>query len=87
MTSGQERDYITVEDEGGVEKQFSVEALFDIEDQTYALLKSDEDLNDTIVMQVENEEDEQYLVGIDDPDKTEMVLEAYEIAVGANPAE
>jgi uncharacterized protein YrzB (UPF0473 family) len=87
MTNGKERDYITVEGEEGVEKQFSVEGLFDMEGQTYALLKSAEDANETIVMQVENKEDEQYLVGINDPDKTEMILDAYEIAVGANPAE
>jgi uncharacterized protein YrzB (UPF0473 family) len=87
MTNGKERDYITVEGEDGVEKQFSIEGLFDMEEQTYALLKSAEDANETIVMQVENKEDEQYLVGINDPDKTEMILDAYEIAVGANPAE
>ncbi|WLD92612.1 DUF1292 domain-containing protein [Alkalihalobacillus sp. AL-G] len=87
MVDGQERDYITVEDENGLEKQFSVEGLFDIEDQTYALLRSVEDIKDTIVMQVENEEDGQYLIGINDPDKKEMVLDAYEIAINANPAD
>ncbi|MFD2682406.1 DUF1292 domain-containing protein [Bacillus seohaeanensis] len=87
MANGKERDYITVEDEEGIEQQFSVEGLFDMEEQTYALLKSAEDVNETIVMQVENKEGEQYLVGINDQDKTEMILDAYEIAVESNPAE
>ncbi len=86
MADGRERDHITVEGENGVQKQFAVEALFDMEDSSYALLKSEEDDNDTIVMQVKNEEDGQYLISIDDPDKKEMILDAYEIAVDANPA-
>ncbi|MCF6410288.1 DUF1292 domain-containing protein [Pseudalkalibacillus salsuginis] len=87
MADGRERDHITVEDENGVQKQFAVEALFDMEDSSYALLKPEEDDNDTIVMQVKNEEDGQYLISIDDPDKKEMILDAYEIAVDANPAD
>ncbi|WP_408007695.1 DUF1292 domain-containing protein [Pseudalkalibacillus sp. A8] len=87
MTNGQERDHITVEDENGEQKQFAVEALFDMEDSSYALLKSEEDMNETLVMQVKNEEDGQYLISIEDPDKKEMILNAYEIAVDANPAD
>jgi uncharacterized protein YrzB (UPF0473 family) len=87
MSNELERDLITVEDEDGVEKQFAVEALLAMEDKTYALLRSEHDLNDTIVMQVENEDDEQYLIGINDPHKKTMVLDAYEIAVDANPAD
>jgi uncharacterized protein YrzB (UPF0473 family) len=87
MSNEQERDYITVKDEAGAEKQFAVEALLNMEDNTYALLRSEHDLDDAIVMQVENEEDGQYLIGINDPNKKGMVLEAYEIAVDANPAD
>jgi uncharacterized protein YrzB (UPF0473 family) len=82
-----ERDYITVEDETGTEKQFSVEALLNMENNTYALLRSKHDPNDAIVMQVENEKDRQYLIGIEDSHKKDMVLDAYEIAVDANPAD
>jgi hypothetical protein len=82
-----ERDYITVEDETGTEKQFSVEALLNMENNTYALLRSKHDPNDAIVMQVENEKDGQYLIGIKDSHKKDMVLDAYEIAVDANPAD
>lgn len=87
MDNSHERDYITVEDENGEEKQFSVEALFDIEGQTYAFLRSEENMNDTMIMEVENEENDQYLVGIMDPEKKEMLLDAYQIAVEANPAD
>lgn len=82
-----ERDIITVQDEIGEEKQLSVEALLAIDSETYALLTSKEKLNDTYIMQVKNEEDGQYLIGIDDPTITSMVLDAYEIAIDANPAD
>jgi hypothetical protein len=82
-----ERDYITVEDDYGIKKQFVVEALFAMEENTYALLRSEHELDHAIVMQVENENDEQYLISIDDPLKKTMVLDAYEIAVEANPAD
>lgn len=82
-----ERDIITVLDEYGEEKQLSVEALLAIDNETYALLTSKDRLNDTYIMQVKNEEDGQYLIGIDDPAITNMVLDAYEIAIEANPAD
>ncbi|HZG72129.1 MAG TPA: DUF1292 domain-containing protein [Chondromyces sp.] len=78
------RDYITVEDEKGNRKDYAVEALFDIEDESFALLKSEDE---TIVMKVEEDEDDQYLVGISDPSKSEAILNAYEIAVENAPAE
>ncbi|TXC90804.1 DUF1292 domain-containing protein [Metabacillus litoralis] len=83
----QERDFIVVEDEQGHEKQYIVEALFDIEDETFALLQESEDHTNTIIMQVEDEQDGQYLVNIDDHKKKNMILDAYEIAVHANPAD
>ncbi len=82
-----ERDVITVQDEYGEEKQFSVEALLSIKTETYALLTPKEKIEDTYIMQVKDEEDGQYLIGINDPTKTSMVLDAYEIAVDANPAD
>ncbi|MDT8861120.1 DUF1292 domain-containing protein [Alkalihalobacillus sp. MEB130] len=80
----QVRDQITIEDENGEVRDYSVEALFDMEDHSYALLTSNED---TLLMRVEEEEDEQYLVGITDPEERESILSAYEIAVEANPAD
>lgn len=82
------RDYITVEDEDGSEKQFAVEAMFDMNDKTYALLRSKHNQDDTIIMQVEtDDENKQYLVGINNDEEKTNVLDAYEIAVDANPAE
>jgi hypothetical protein len=72
------RDYITIEDENGNRKEYAVEALFDMEDEFFALLKA-EDV--TIVMKVEGEEGDQYLVGISDPIESEAILDAYQIAV------
>jgi hypothetical protein len=82
-----ERDWITVEDDEGNKKQFVVEALLAMEENTYALLRTEHELDHAIVMQVENKDDEQYLIGINDPLKKTMVLDAYEIAVEANPAD
>lgn len=73
-----ERDYITVEDERGNQKEYAVEALFDMEEESYALLKSG---TETILMKVEGEEGDQYLLGISDPSESEAILDAYEIAV------
>jgi uncharacterized protein YrzB (UPF0473 family) len=84
MESNEERDQITIEDENGLTKDYSVEALFDMEDHSYALLSSNED---TILMRVEDEDDGQFLVGITDPDERDSILHAYEIAVDANPAD
>jgi hypothetical protein len=39
-----ERDYITVEDDSGIKKQFVVDALFAMEENTYALLRSEHEL-------------------------------------------
>ena len=74
----EDRDYITVEDEKGNRKDYSVEALFDMEEESYALLKAEDE---TIVMKVEGDEGDQYLLGISDPLESEAILDAYEIAV------
>ncbi|TYR80317.1 DUF1292 domain-containing protein [Priestia megaterium] len=78
------RDYVTIEDEKGNRKDFAVEALFDMEDESYALLAAE---NETIVMKVEEEEGNQYLVGISDPLKSQSILDAYQIAVEHAPKE
>jgi uncharacterized protein YrzB (UPF0473 family) len=79
------RDRIIVTDEEGIEKEFAVEALFDMNDNSYALLQSGEDI---VLMQVvDNGEDEQYLVPIEDKEEAAWILDAYEIAVDAAPAE
>lgn len=84
MVEQENRDYITIMDENGKEKDYTIEALFDMEQQSYALLKN---LNETILMKIETEGENQYLVGIDDPKERESILDAYQIAVDANPAD
>jgi len=78
------RDFITIEDKKGNRKEFAVEALFDMEEESYALLAADDE---TIVMKIEGEEGNQYLVGIEDPLESEAILDAYQIAVEEAPAE
>lgn len=87
MNSFDQRDYITVEDDDGIEKQFAVEALFNMENKNYAFLRSVNNKNDLFVMQIEDDEDGQVLTKIKDQQKREMVLDAYQIAVQCNPAE
>lgn len=82
--SHEPRDYITVEDEAGNRKEYAIEALFDMEDESYALLKAEDE---TIVMKVEGDEGDQYLVGISNPTESQAILDAYQIAVENAPAE
>ncbi|MFV8829494.1 DUF1292 domain-containing protein [Alkalihalobacterium sp. APHAB7] len=84
MEPNELRDHITVEDEHGNEMDYAVEALFDMDEHSYALLSSDDE---TVLMRVEDDEGEQQLVGISDPEERDAILSAYEIAVEANPAE
>ncbi|KWU55785.1 DUF1292 domain-containing protein [Priestia megaterium] len=79
-----ERDFITIEDERGIEKQYAVEALFDMRNQTYALLQSN---GEVLLMRIEDEKGEQYLVGLTDPEERDSILDAYQIAVEATPAD
>ncbi|MEJ9222518.1 MULTISPECIES: DUF1292 domain-containing protein [Priestia] len=79
-----ERDFITIEDEKGIEKQYAVEALFDMRNQTYALLQSN---GEALLMRVEDEKGEQYLVGLTDPEERDSILDAYQIAVEGTPAD
>ncbi|WP_155890175.1 DUF1292 domain-containing protein [Peribacillus kribbensis] len=78
------RDFVIIEDEEGTEQQYAIEALFDMEDQSYALLTSGED---TILVRVEEDEGEQYIENITDPEERDNILAAYQIAVEAAPAE
>jgi uncharacterized protein YrzB (UPF0473 family) len=84
MMHDEPRDYITIEDEQGNVKDFAVEALFDMEEESYALLQAKDE---TIVMKIEGEEGNQDLVGISDPLESEAILDAYQIAVENAPAE
>ena len=84
MDSSAERDTVTIEDENGEVREYSIEALFDMDDNVYALIRNQAD---AIVMRVENDGDEQFLVGIDNPLIMESILDAYQIAVEAAPAE
>lgn len=84
MKVNEPRDYITIKDDNGNLKEYAVEALFDMEQESYALLKAEDE---TIVMKIEDVEGNQDLVGINDPSRSEAILNAYQIAVEHAPAE
>ncbi|WP_428908208.1 DUF1292 domain-containing protein [Niallia sp. Krafla_26] len=78
------RDLITIESENGEQLSFEVEALFDMEGKSYALLRSDEQ---TVLMRVKEGKSGQQLIQISDQSEKESLLDAYQIAVAASPAE
>lgn len=84
MEHEEKRDFITIEDENGIEKQYAVEALFEMKGSSYALLRAS---GETLLMRVEDENDEQYLIGLSNLEEKESILDAYQIAVEAAPAE
>ncbi|QOY34987.1 DUF1292 domain-containing protein [Anaerobacillus isosaccharinicus] len=75
------RDQIIIEDDDGNEKEYNVEALFDMADESYALLSSNEEV---ILMRIEEYEDEQTLVGVTNPEEKASILSAYALAVEAD---
>ncbi len=84
MQSDSLRDLITIEDENGEQLSFEVEALFEMEDKSYALLRSGDQ---TTLMRVIEDETGQHLVQVSEQIEKESILDAYQIAVEASPAE
>lgn len=78
------RDLVTVSDDRGNERQFVVEALFVMNGQSYAMLR---DGDETLVMKVEDHGEDQFLVGLESEGEKSNLLDAYQIAVDAAPAE
>jgi hypothetical protein len=78
------RDRIIVEDDRGMRREFGIEGMFEMNDRNYVLLSNEED---TVLMQVVGEGDNQELVGIDSPEEAQSLLDAYQIAVDSAPAE
>ncbi|WP_409291442.1 DUF1292 domain-containing protein [Peribacillus sp. SCS-37] len=78
------RDFVIIEDEDGSQFEYAIEALFDMDGQSYALLNSGED---SLLVQVEEEDGEQYITSIKDSEEKENILSAYQIAVEAAPAD
>lgn len=70
--------HVTIRDEEGNNKQYRVEAFFDMDEKSYALLTSKEE---SLLMRVEGDE----LVGIADPEERDNILDAYEIALHSLP--
>ncbi|MBS8264287.1 DUF1292 domain-containing protein [Mesobacillus boroniphilus] len=78
------RDLVTVTDDRGKERQFEVEALFEMNGESYAMLRDEEG---TVLMKVEEQGSDQFLVGLESDFEKSQLLDAYQIAVDAAPAE
>ncbi|MCU9614724.1 DUF1292 domain-containing protein [Caldibacillus lycopersici] len=78
------RNSITVKDNNGEEKTYIVEAMFELNGEEYALIQHEEAM---ALMKMEQQDGQQYLVGVENPDTREFILDAYQIAVEANPAD
>jgi uncharacterized protein YrzB (UPF0473 family) len=79
------RDSVTIIDEEGEETEFFIEALFDVDDESFALIRKED--NSMFLTKIEEDQGEQYLVPVSDPNKSSNILDAYQIAVEKNPAE
>ena len=80
------RDLITIEDGNGDQLSFEVEAMFDMEGKAYALLRSGDQ---TALMEAKEDASGQHLVQIQitNQSEKESLLDAYQVAVEASPAE
>jgi hypothetical protein len=78
------RDLVTVVDDQGIQRQFEVEALFEMNGESFAMLR---DQKGTVLMRVEEQNGQQFLVGLNDEIEKSNLLDAYQIAVDAAPAE
>lgn len=78
------RDLVTVTDDMGKEREFEVEALFEMNGESYAMLRNEDG---TVLMKVEEQGDDQFLVGLESDAEKSQLLDAYQIAVDAAPAE
>lgn len=68
----------------GIVKQFEVEALFEMNGESYAMLRNEDG---TVLMKVEEQGNDQFLVGLESEKEKSQLLDAYQIAVDAAPAE
>lgn len=75
------KDEITIEDDEGVRKEYHVDALFDMADDSYALLSAEDE---TILMRIEENEEDQHLVGVTNPEEKASILSAYALAIEAD---
>ncbi|MRX72908.1 DUF1292 domain-containing protein [Bacillus lacus] len=79
MNSHTVRDSVTIQDSNGRERVLRVEALFDMNGSSYALLSGE---GESLVLKVEEEGEDQYLVSISDREK-DSIIDAYHIAASA----
>lgn len=78
----EDRDIVVLYDEEDNECRFEVLAVLDVDDGRYAILMpegGDEDEEEAYVLRIEQDENgEEILVGIDDDEELDTVVEAYE---------
>ncbi len=79
---GNDEEYeerVKLVDEEGLEREFTIITVFDLEDQEYAVLVAcDEADEEGVILRLEEEDGEEYLVDIEDDEEWEKVVAAYE---------
>ena len=78
----QEKDLISIQDEQGNEKEFEVDALFDMEGDSFAMVTSTSG-EETLVMRVEEDNGTQTLVSASE-EEVENLMDAYNLAIDAD---
>lgn len=81
MDINNEKDIITIKDDAGNVQEVTVEGIFEMKGNTYTLLSSKDG---EFIMQVEQQGDDQYLVGVKDPKERSAIIDAYYLAINAD---
>lgn len=77
-----EEEIVILTDENGNDHEFVVLYVFEAEDKEYAvLLPKDDEEGDGVIMRVEVDGEEEYLVDIEDEEEWARVVAAYETLV------
>lgn len=72
------RSNVTIKDKEGNEKQYRVEAFFDLDDKSYALLTSKEE---DLLMRIEGDE----LIELADNEEIKSILGSYQSIINSLP--
>jgi len=80
MSDIRENQFITLSDESGVEHEFEVLEILDLEGKTYAVLRESDAEEEALILRVEKDDqgNDTVLATIDDDEEFEKVAEAYD---------
>jgi putative Holliday junction resolvase len=81
VTENREDELIILTDEEGIEHEFSIIDVIEVDNRQYAILlpaDEDEEEGEAVIFRIEEEDGEDVLVDIEDDDEFERVVEVWE---------